>query len=79
MRIGGLREPSYHPLRNFIDHHIPVTIATDDPGIFNITLSGEEDFVRTNLGVSDQQLHQANDLAGRLMLQSINQQFMANN
>ena len=78
MRIGGLREPSYHPLRNFIDHHIPVTIATDDPGIFNITLSGEEDFVRTNLGVSDQQLHQANDLAGRLMLQSSNQQFMAN-
>jgi hypothetical protein len=71
MRIGGLREPAHHPLQIFLDHKIPVTIATDDPGIFDITLTGEELFVRSNLGVSGEQLHQANKLAEQLITQSI--------
>jgi hypothetical protein len=68
IRIGGLRDPRHHPLQRFLAHHIPITIATDDPGIFDLTLDSEERFVSDHLGVSKRQLQSANDLAQFLCL-----------
>ncbi len=67
MRIGGLMQPSHHPLRSFLNHHIPITISTDDPGIFDLTLEGEEAFVRANFGISNHELQTADQLAAQVI------------
>ena len=40
-RIGGITEPQHHPLIQFVDCDAPFIIASDDPGIFDTTLSDE--------------------------------------
>lgn len=55
IRIGSLRKPEFHPLKRFLDCGLDVTISTDDPGIFDISLAKEEDFCRNHFGVTDTQ------------------------
>jgi aminodeoxyfutalosine deaminase len=38
---GAVTSLDIHPLRKLYDAGIPVTIATDDPGVFHCTLEGE--------------------------------------
>jgi adenosine deaminase len=45
-----------HPLREGVEQGIPVTISTDDPGIFDVTLSDELRIARTEIGLSDEQV-----------------------
>ena len=56
MRIGSLHSPSQHPLRRFLDHRLKVTISTDDPGIFDVSLADEEINVLSHFAVSADEL-----------------------
>ncbi|MBI2605322.1 MAG: adenosine deaminase [Deltaproteobacteria bacterium] len=42
-----------HPLKRFLDAGIPVSLSTDDPGIFGVTLEEEYQRARRLLGLSD--------------------------
>lgn len=44
-RIGGITEPAHHPIHRFLAAGLPLVVATDDPGIFGITLADELDWV----------------------------------
>ncbi|MBI2395754.1 MAG: hypothetical protein HYV09_39680 [Deltaproteobacteria bacterium] len=52
LRIGGLRDPSHHPLRRFLEEQVPVVIASDDPGIFGTTLRDELAWAAAHAGLS---------------------------
>jgi adenosine deaminase len=45
MRIGMFQDPSEHPLHRFIKAQIPLVIASDDPGLFGVTLKDEQSWV----------------------------------
>ncbi len=44
-RIGGITEPEHHPVKRFIADNAPFVIASDDPGIFGMTLADEINWV----------------------------------
>jgi len=67
IRIGNLKKPSFHPIPRFLDHRLRVTISTDDPGIFDITLSGEERIVGELFKVSNEQLKSSEALSRSLL------------
>jgi len=66
LRIGNIRNSCHHPLRRFLDQGLRVSIATDDPGIFDITLQHEEALARDVLGVSDGELAKSEALTNSL-------------
>ena len=45
-----------HPLPRFLDAGIPVSVSTDDPGIFGVTLGEEYSRCRKYLGMSENDL-----------------------
>jgi aminodeoxyfutalosine deaminase len=45
-----------HPLPRFLDHGIPVTLSTDDPGMFGVELNDEYVGVATAFGLSRAEL-----------------------
>ena len=48
-----------HPLRFFLEHNIPATINTDDPGISAIDLTYEYNFAAPEAGLDRELIHQA--------------------
>ena len=44
-RIGGIADPTLHPVHRFLAHDLPFIVGSDDPGIFDITLQNEIDWV----------------------------------
>ena len=44
-RIGGVEEPSHHPVQEFISNEVPFVVSSDDPGVFDTTLADEIDWV----------------------------------
>ena len=57
--------PDYpsHPLKTFLEHGIPATINTDDPGISGIDLPYEFNVAAPKAGLSDAQIRQAQENA----------------
>ena len=49
---------SEHPLPFLLRAGVPVCINTDDPGIFALTLQGEVEVARTQMGVSEAEIRQ---------------------
>jgi hypothetical protein len=45
LRIGGVPTPADHPVHRFLASDVNLLIAADDPGIFNVTLADEVDWV----------------------------------
>lgn len=60
LRIGGVPGPSHHPVHAFLKSNVNLAIGADDPGIFDVTLSDEIDWIWTHTD------WQAKDLAERL-------------
>jgi len=50
--IGGMTDPSQHPVLRFIDNDVPFVVSTDDAGTFDVTLAEEIEWVvdATGLG-----------------------------
>ena len=44
-RIGGITNPSHHPVHRFIDNNVPFVVGSDDPGIFDVSLADEIEWV----------------------------------
>jgi len=51
--VGSLAE---HPLRRLLDAGVPITLNTDDPGIFETTLDREFELARSVFGVSESEM-----------------------
>jgi hypothetical protein len=45
LRIGGIGDPTHHPVHRFLDAGLRVVVASDDPGIFDTTVRDELDWV----------------------------------
>jgi len=52
---GAVESMASHPLRRLYDAGVPVTLSTDDPGVFRCTLRGEFEVAR-QLGFSEGEL-----------------------
>ncbi len=52
-----------HPARRLLDQGVLVTINTDDPGLFGITLSHELEVCRNDLGFTDDELRRVTQIA----------------
>lgn len=56
LRTGVVRSPEEHPLARLVAAGVPVTLATDDPGMFGCDLAGEYRLAHDRLGVGVQEL-----------------------
>jgi adenosine deaminase len=52
-----------HPARRLLDQGVRVTINTDDPGLFDITLSHELEVCRVDLGFTDDEIRRVTENA----------------
>jgi hypothetical protein len=52
-RIGGITDPAHHPVHRFLAADLPVVVASDDPGIFGVTLDDELAWVCEQTGGGD--------------------------
>ena len=53
---GAVPSLEAHPVRRLYDAGVPITLATDDPGIFATTLSAEYDLAARHFGFSETEL-----------------------
>ena len=51
--VGAVRE---HPVRQLYDAGVPITLNTDDPGIFQTTLCAEYELAATLFGFGEEEL-----------------------
>lgn len=58
LRIGGVPDPTDHPLHRFLAHGVNLAICTDDPGNFDVTLASEIDWVLAHTGLAEPDLEQ---------------------
>ena len=56
VRTGAVAKMEAHPLRALFDAGVPVTLNSDDPGLFDTDLAREFAIVRDVLGFSDDEL-----------------------
>jgi hypothetical protein len=54
-RIGDIDDPGHHPVHRFLEHGLPVVVASDDPGIFDTTLESEIEWVERHAGLERDQ------------------------
>jgi adenosine deaminase len=54
-----------HPIRKLMDAGVATTINSDDPGIFNIDLNQEYDYLAKLFGFTETEFKKCNDLAAR--------------
>ncbi len=52
-----------HPFRQLLSKGVPLSLNTDDPGIFGIDLNGECEFVMKRLGVTEEELKKVFQMA----------------
>ncbi|MFN7994437.1 MAG: adenosine deaminase [Bryobacteraceae bacterium] len=53
---GAVESLERHPVRRLFDAGVPITLNTDDPGIFAVTLSGEFELAAARFGFSANEL-----------------------
>jgi len=53
---GVVEKGTPHPARKLLDHGCKITIGTDDPTIFDLTLDQEYTIAKLELGLSDEEL-----------------------
>ncbi|HZQ67029.1 MAG TPA: adenosine deaminase [Terriglobales bacterium] len=58
LRTGCCRLPGDHPVRSYFDHGLMITLNTDDPALFETTLSREYQFAQESFGFTDEHLRE---------------------
>jgi adenosine deaminase len=53
---GAVASLEAHPVRRFCDEGLMVSIATDDPAMFGLSLAGEFEALQTRLGFADDEI-----------------------
>ncbi len=59
MQTSTVPDYASHPLKTFLEHGIPATINTDDPGISAIDIAYEYEMAVTKVGLNMEQVRQA--------------------
>ena len=57
-RIGGILQPGDHPVVRFVSSGVPFVVGSDDPGIFDTTLSKEIESAVSIVGLSADAYHE---------------------
>ena len=65
VKTGAVASLGEHPLRKLFDAGVPITLNTDDPGIFDCTLGGEFELARSGFGFSEAELTSIEQAAWR--------------
>jgi len=63
VKTGAVADLAGHPVRRLFDSGVPLTLNTDDPGIFACTLEGEFQLARERFGFTEPELAQIRDNA----------------
>ncbi|MBM3785985.1 MAG: adenosine deaminase [Acidobacteria bacterium] len=58
VRTGAVERMESHPLRRLFDAGVPVTLNSDDPGLFQTTLAREFESARDVLGFTERELRE---------------------
>jgi adenosine deaminase/aminodeoxyfutalosine deaminase len=58
LRTGCVGSLAEHPVKNYFDNGLLITLNTDDPGIFETTIGKEYEIARDAFGFADEQLRQ---------------------
>jgi adenosine deaminase/aminodeoxyfutalosine deaminase len=58
LRTGCCAELAQHPVRRYFDQGLMLTINSDDPAMFQTTLSGEYQLVQETFNFSDDHLRE---------------------
>ncbi len=58
LRIGAVPDPASHPLHRFLNSGVNLVIGADDPGVFNVPLAAEIDWVLEHTGMDEAALRQ---------------------
>jgi aminodeoxyfutalosine deaminase len=58
LRTGACPEPAEHPVRKFFDQGLMVTLNTDDPAMFQTSLTHEYELVQQEFGFSQEHLRE---------------------
>jgi len=58
LKTGCCAKTTDHPVRNYFDHGIMVTLNTDDPAMFRTSLSREYQLVQDTFGFTDEHLRE---------------------
>jgi aminodeoxyfutalosine deaminase len=58
LKTGCCREISEHPVKNYFDHGLMITLNTDDPAMFNTSLAREYQLAQEHFGFTDEQLRE---------------------
>lgn len=58
LATGAVSSLDVHPLPVFLRAGVPVTLNTDDPGLFGTTLSAEYDLAARHFGLDEEQIRQ---------------------
>lgn len=65
VKTGAVRSLETHPVRRLWEAGVPLTLNTDDPGIFDCSLGGEFEIARTKFGFSESELQEIAENAWR--------------
>ena len=55
-RIGGILDAAHHPVHRFLEAGLRVVVASDDPGIFGVSLHDELAWVARHAVLSDDEI-----------------------
>jgi aminodeoxyfutalosine deaminase len=58
LRTGCCRTLSEHPMRNYFDRGLMITLNTDDPAMFDTSLNNEFQLAQDNFGFNDEHLRE---------------------
>jgi len=58
LRTGVCPEIAQHPVRNYFDHGIMITVNTDDPAMFRTTLAREYQLLQEHFAFTEEQLRE---------------------
>lgn len=58
LRTGACLEMQEHPVRKFFDHGLMITLNSDDPAMFQTTLSSEYEIARQEFGFTEEHLRE---------------------